>query len=118
MLPNQRIPINVDGNEDVFTLADQIAEKLSLKLDFLHGITDLIIKNIMKIYSGKNKFDQEKEIFEPLPVDGPIKDAIDEDDVLICDFESREIWVKAIIILNSPDMVIRANASVDDMPTR
>ncbi|CAI2386013.1 unnamed protein product [Moneuplotes crassus] len=81
-LPNQRIPISLDGEEDMKYFETQVSEMLQFKLDFLNGLT---ISSLIPR--------------EELPKEGPIKDAITENDVLHCSLETRDIWVKCIIIM-------------------
>ncbi|CAI2386102.1 unnamed protein product [Moneuplotes crassus] len=81
-LPNQRIPISLDGEEDMKTFQSQVSEMLQFKLDFLNGITITSL-----------------DTHEELPEEGPIKDAIAENDILHCSMQTKDIWVKCIIIM-------------------
>jgi len=104
-MPNQKFSINVDGNEDMSTLENQIAEKLQYKLDFLNGITELIIKNVRKVGSHKSKLRGNSPFTESLPTEGQIYSWIQEEEVLKWTLEAREIWIKAIIVINYSDKI-------------
>ena len=104
-MPNQKFSINVDGNEDMSTLENQIAEKLQYKLDFLNGITELMIKNVRKVGSQKSRLRGSSPFIESLPTEGQIYSWIQEEEVLKWDLEAREIWIKAIIVINYSDKI-------------
>lgn len=116
VLPNQRIPISVDGNDEIHTLEDQITDKLQYKLDFFSGITNLIITNVKKLPPGKHK--SEFSVGEHLPIEGLIKEAIHEGDVLTCDWESQEIWVKTLITIRCTDLFASTDSAGGEAPKR
>lgn len=87
VIQNQKIPITVDGNDSISTLEHQIADRLQYKLDFLKDINDLIVK-----------------CNPPYPRDGKICDYVQEGHIILVDFECKELWIKAIIVINDADM--------------
>ena len=61
----------------------------------------VFILDTMAVTNFKNIHKQGQE--EPLPDEGPINKTISEGDVIYWEIETREIWVKWIIIMKSKD---------------
>ena len=43
-MPNQRIPLNINGDEDIENIEELIWEKLHMRFDYLNGISSLYLK--------------------------------------------------------------------------
>ena len=86
VLPDQKIPISIDANDDISTLEQQIAERIQVKLDFLKDIDNLIVR-----------------CSKTLPNEGKIGDCIEEGETLSCQFECREIWIRVLIVISDDD---------------
>ena len=43
-MPNQRIPLNINGDEEIDNIEELICEKLQLRFDYLNGISSLSLK--------------------------------------------------------------------------
>ncbi len=80
-------------------LDKKIIEKYEISIDYLNCLSGLRTKELRPVLNKPGKAEKSK-LGDPLPIEGPLKEHLKDNDTLMCAIESDDIWLRLKLSLD------------------